>query len=279
LIREHGRYPIRGEKMPGPGPNTIQLVGIAYGIIFVIIGAFLWRSGRFSKAAKYALLIVTILLGFGIFSPMLPYMFGELVARADSRVGATLLGAVFGMALFFILTFLFGRHFCGYLCPIGAIQEIAYGVPAPKVRLPWKILPVIVRAVVFFLILGAGLGLSISVLQYFGIRQFFALTISTGFIVFSCLVVISIFFYRPFCRFICPLGAIFHIFATAARWKIRRTDACIECGKCEEACPTSEAGKEDTKGECYVCRRCMDACPVRGALVYGGKTRQDGTGR
>lgn len=261
--------------MPGPGPNTIQLVGIAYGILFVIIGAFLWRWGRFSKTVKYVLLLVTILLGFIIFSPMLPFMFGELVARADSRVGATLLGAAFGMILFFILTFLFGRHFCGYLCPVGAVQEVAYFVPVPKVRLPWKVFPMIVRAVVFLFILGAGLVYSLSILHYLGIRQFFTLTISVGFLVFSCLLIVSLFFYRPFCRFICPLGAIFQLFAIPARWKIRRTDACITCGKCESACPTSEAGRDDLKGECYLCRRCMEACPTKGELVYGGKKREE----
>jgi polyferredoxin len=253
------------------------MVGIAYGILFVIAGALLWRSGRFSRTVRYALLLVTILLGFAIFSPMLPYMFGELVARADSRVGATLLGATLGMVLFFLLTFLFGRHFCGYLCPVGAVQEVAYVVPVPKVRLPWKILPVIVRAVVFLLIIGAGLVYSISILSYVGIRQFFTLTLSAGFLVFSCLLIISVFFYRPFCRFICPLGAIFHVFAIPSRWKIRRTDACIECGKCENACPTSEAGREDTKGECYLCGRCMDTCPVKGTLIYAGKTSKEGT--
>lgn len=261
--------------MPGPGPNTIQVVGIAYGILFFIVGAFLWRAGRFSGTVRYALLLVTILLGFAIFSPMLPFMFGELVARADSRVGATLLGAAFGMVLFFLLTFLFGRHFCGYLCPIGAVQEVAYLVPIQKVRLPGKVFPVVVRAVVFLLILGAGLAFSLSILHYFGIRQFFMLTFSSGFLVFSCIMIVSIFFYRPFCRLICPLGAIFQVFATPARWKIRRTDACIECGKCEKVCPTGEAGREDTKGECYFCRRCMDVCPTKGALVYGGKKREE----
>jgi len=99
-----------------------------------------------------------------------------------------------------------------------------------------------------------------------------------GFVVFSCLVVVSLFFYRPFCRFVCPVGAIFQVVATPALWKIRRTDACIECGKCEKACPTSEAGKEDSKGECYLCQRCMDACPVAGALRYGGKPGRENTG-
>lgn len=262
--------------MPGPGPNTIQLAGIVYGILFVVIGAFLWKTGTFTKTVKYILLLVTILLGFAIFSPMLPHNFQQLVLRADGYVGFALMGAAVGMTVFFLLTFLLGRHFCGYLCPIGAVQELAHLVPAPKVKLPWKTGLSVIRGLIFIAILIAGLGFSISVLAFFGIQEFFRLIFSLGFLVFLTVIIISIFIYRPFCRLICPLGAIFQIVATPGRWKIRRTEACIECKKCEKACPTNEAGRDDRKGECYLCRRCLDSCPVEGALRYGGE-RKTGT--
>lgn len=262
--------------MPGPGPNTVQFVGIAYGILCVLIGAFLWKTGRFTKPVKYILLLVTILLGFAIFSPMLPHNFQQLILRAEGYVGFALMGAAVGMAVFFLLTFLFGRHFCGYLCPIGGIQELAHAVPAPKVKLPWKAALPMIRGLVFILFLIAGLGFSISILSFFGIQEFFRLIFSLGFLVFLTIIIISIFVYRPFCRLICPLGVLFQIFATPARWKIRRTDACIECKACEKACPTNEAGRTDRKGECYLCRRCLDTCPVEGALQYGGEI-QTGT--
>ncbi len=265
--------------MPGPGPNTIQLAGIAYGILFVVIGAFLWKTGRFTKTVKYIFLLVTTLLGFAIFSPMLPHNFQQLVLRADGYVGFALLGAAVGMTVFFLLTFLFGRHFCGYLCPIGAVQELAHLVPGPKVKLPWKAGLSVIRGLIFIGILIAGLGFSVSVLAFFGIQEFFRLIFSLGFLVFLALILISIVVYRPFCRLICPVGAIFAIVATPARWKIRRTDTCIECKKCERACPTSEAGRNDSKSECYLCRRCIDSCPVEGALQYGGEMHATTQGR
>jgi len=255
--------------MPGPGPNTTQLIGIAYGILFILIGAFLWRTGRFSKKVKYVLLMVTVLIGFVTFSPMLPHNFQQLILRSDTYVGFALMGAAAGMSVFFLLTFLFGRQFCGYLCPIGAVQELAYEAPTPKVRLPWKMGLSLIRGLVFILILGAGLGFSLSVLSFFGIEDFFRLTFSLGSLVFLVLIAISLFIYRPFCRLICPVAVIFPLFATPARWKIRRTDACIECRKCEKVCPTNEAKRGDLKGECYLCHRCIDKCPVEGALFYG----------
>ena len=51
-------------------------------------------------------------------------------------------------------------------------------------------------------------------------------------------------------------------------FKLQRTDAGIECKKCEKACPTDEAKRDDGKAECYLCGRCTDICPVAGALKY-----------
>lgn len=261
--------------MPGPGPSSIQLIGIAYGLLFTLVGAYLWRTGRFSRTVKYILLLVTILLGFVIFSPMLPFMFQELVISVGSSNGATLLSAAPGMGIFFLFALLFGRQFCGSLCPIGALQELVSLAPTPKVQLPWKVALMGIRGIVFCLIIVMGITFSIAILAFFGIRQFFTLTISAGFIIFLGLIALSLFVYRPFCRIICPLGALFQICATFARWKIRRTDACIECKKCENACPTNEAKRDDAKGECYLCRRCIDICPTEGALFYGGRVKTE----
>jgi len=222
------------------------------------------------------LLLAAVLMGFLFFSPMIPHNFQNLVlhARTGAGVGFALVGAAVGMTVFFLLAFLFGRHFCGYICPIGAVQELAYEVPTPKIRIPWKVALSVIRGLVFLLIIGAGLGLSLSVLGFFGITEFFRLTFSLGFTIFLLLIAIAIFIYRPFCRLICPVAVIFQLASTPARWKIRRTDACIACRKCEKACPTNEAGRDDGKGECYLCRQCIAACPVEGALRYGGSAGQ-----
>jgi len=82
------------------------------------------------------------------------------------------------------------------------------------------------------------------------------------------LLVVSLFFYRPFCRVVCPYGALLSLAGLASRFKLRRNPSCIECGKCEFACPTGEAGREDRKGECYLCGRCTEVCPVKGAITY-----------
>ena len=75
-------------------------------------------------------------------------------------------------------------------------------------------------------------------------------------------------FYRPFCRLICPYAVLLSLGTWKGVFKLQRTDACIECKKCEKACPTDEAKREDGKAECYLCGRCTDICPVAGSLKY-----------
>jgi Fe-S-cluster-containing hydrogenase component 2 len=70
----------------------------------------------------------------------------------------------------------------------------------------------------------------------------------------------STFIYRPFCRYICPFGAIASLVGRFSPFKIRRTDACLDCGICEKICPTLEAYRESNKGECYLCYRCIEFC-------------------
>lgn len=254
----------------GPGANPLQAIGLVYAVLLVVVAALLWRTGRFSRRVRYALLLLTVLLGFAIFSPMLPHQFQQLVLRAGTPIGAGLLGAVGAIGLLLLLGFLFGRHFCGYLCPVGAVQELVHLAPVPKVRTTRTRELSLVRGLVLLLVLGAGIGAGVAVLDLFGFADFFRLTLTAGFFAFAAVLAVSLFFYRPFCRLVCPLGVPFQLAAIPSRWQLRRTDACIACGRCERACPTGEAGPGGSKGECYLCRRCVEACNVPGALVYGG---------
>ena len=245
-----------------------KTVGFIYALVMIGVIAYLWYSGRWRQKIGWLLLIISAGLGFLIFSPVAPWQFQQLVLRDVQGLGAPLIVGVIGLSIVFLLTLIFGRFFCGYLCPVGTVQEIAYHAPVPKVTPRQKNMFVLIRAAFFIVFLLMAFLLSASLLSWFGIRDFFYLLLTAGTVVFIVLLLLSTTFYRPFCRLICPYGVLLSLSSWKSMFKLQRTDACIECKKCEKACPTDEAKRDDGKAECYLCGRCTEVCPVAGALMY-----------
>ncbi|HET6580708.1 MAG TPA: 4Fe-4S binding protein, partial [Methanoregula sp.] len=108
----------------------------------------------------------------------------------------------------------------------------------------------------------------IDLMSFTGLYDLFSLTVSAGFAIGLGILVVSLFLYRPVCRIICPFGVLFSLFAEFSWFRLRRSESCIRCRKCEKACPTRTAGPDDSKRECYLCGRCTGVCPVGTALTY-----------
>jgi ferredoxin-type protein NapH len=245
-----------------------KFIGFIYGLVMIFVIAYLWYSGRWKQKIGWLLLAISAFLGFLIFAPLAPYQFQQLVLRDVQGLGAPLIVGAVGLLIVFLLTFIFGRFFCGYICPVGTVQEIAYHAPVPKFTMKQKNAFMLIRVAFFVLFLVMAFLLSASLLALFGIRDFFYLTLTTASAVFIVLLLVSMTFYRPFCRLVCPYGALLALGAAKSLFRLQRTDACIECKKCEKACPTDVAKREDTKAECYLCGRCTAVCPTEGALRY-----------
>ncbi|MDD3933882.1 MAG: 4Fe-4S binding protein [Methanoculleus sp.] len=247
-----------------------KAVGFIYGLLAFAALAWLWYSGRFTRRRALPFLIVSALLGFLVFAPVFPYQLQMVVLGNAAALGSPLPMAIGGLLLFIVLALVLGRVICGQVCPAGAVQELMYLLPAKKRGRAESRVPVAVRAGVFVVFLAAGLGLSVNLLALIGLPAFFHLAVaSASFFVFLGIVLLSATVYRPFCRYVCPYGALLAPAASKALYRLRRTDACIGCRKCERACPTGEANPAAGLGECYLCGRCTEACPVDGALVYG----------
>jgi ferredoxin len=176
--------------------------------------------------------------------------------------------------------FLLRRAFCSHACPIGTISEWMGRLG----RRPRRVPPRLDRA----------LGL----LRYAALAAILFFTWRTGELVFRgydpCYALISrhgeditrwayvsagailagsVFVSLPFCRWFCPLAAVFHPFSYAGRVRIRRDPAaCSGCGACTGACPMEipvAARESVTDARCTACLECVAACPERerGALA------------
>jgi len=181
---------------------------------------------------------------------------------------------------------IFGRAFCGFACPLGGLQELAsklrfkskYKRSNPKnIRIP-KLYSKIIQYSFFviFLVVGIIWGLSVvQLLSPFGGFQLFSMPILPAVLIPSIflgvVLVLSFFYYRPYCQLLCPFGALVSVTSRFSLFKIRRTSDCNDCNLCEKICPTDESKAESVKDECYLCGRCIETCP-KDALKYCRKS-------
>jgi NosR/NirI family nitrous oxide reductase transcriptional regulator len=145
--------------------------------------------------------------------------------------------------LFFILpilfAFLFGRVFCSGVCPFGALQEL---VNIKNYRLSKSLttaLSVVPWLYLIFAVLYAVTRSTFIICRFDPFIGIFRQGGDFGMIIFGVLLLItSIFTGRPFCRFICPYGALLSLFSRVSIWKVQITkQLCISCELCHNACP------------------------------------------
>lgn len=203
---------------------------------------------------------------------------------------------------FLILTgTLFGRFVCGWLCPFGWFQELLYKIPRPGARKKWK--PDALSRhrwlkngktiVLFFLVawpvlsryrsgygipafcsylcpsgtLMAGIPL---LLKNQALRDRIGWLFGWKAFILLLIVVLSILIERPFCRYLCPLGALYGFFNRFSLYRVEIDDTlCTRCGICTQHCPMSVPIPFDGNGtECIRCGQCASVCP-QGAIHCG----------
>jgi ferredoxin-type protein NapH len=180
---------------------------------------------------------------------------------------------------------LVGRAGCGWLCPFGWIQELAYKLPVPKLRLPnrfnWTryiILAVLVVVIPFLTnepwfcklcpagSLEAGIPvalLSADIWEMIGAFYWLKIGILGGFAAWMSMT------RRPFCRWVCPLGALWAPFnkVSAVRLQVNE-DTCIQCNRCQQVCPVNVRVHENPNDSaCIRCLACMRKCPTHSISV------------
>ena len=201
---------------------------------------------------------------------------------------------VLGILLLFGLTL--GRTICGFLCPMGLIQELLHKIPTPKLKkgrvtrvlsyLKYVILAVFVVLIPLWYVsrhypvpafckyicpagtFEGAIGLlanpantdKFSMLNILFTRKFVIMVLLFG----AC-----VFIYRAFCRFLCPLGAIYGLFAklNLVGVKVEETK-CTHCGLCVGHCKMDVRRVGDH--ECIHCAGCVDVCPTAAISFQAG---------
>ena len=177
-----------------------------------------------------------------------------------------------------VLSILGNKLFCGWVCPVGALQEIVHRIPLPekfKVKLPFKVTNSI-RIGLFFLFLILLFAAGMSLYAYVNPFEFFHFGWQfLAILILAVVLVAALFIFRPFCYLICPLGLVTWIAEHVSLFKIRlNKDKCTKCNICIEKspCPTIPSildGKK-SRPDCHPCGRCIEVCPEK-ALKFGIK--------
>ena len=190
---------------------------------------------------------------------------------------------------FLLIGTLFGRLICSFLCPFGLFQELLFKIPTPKIYHTKKLRPITRKLSLLKYVILAVMCIALPIIFYFKdgfASPFFCMwicpegTIFAGWtlVIFNenlrsaigflfswktilaiAFILWSVFMFRPFCRFFCPLGAIYSFFNKKAVFGIKvDSTKCTHCNACVNSCKMDTLQINDR--ECISCGECKSKC-------------------
>ena len=245
--------------------------------------AALWRKTNTTQLLRHGVQLLAFLLFPGLFLTVFNALKDVIVALVTGTFAlSALTGSLITLAVVLGVTVLWGRFFCGYLCTFGALQELlafARKKLIPKVRrmpekadklLKYVKYGVLLAVVLLVWVLQLPVDSTLSPWGVFGALLSGNLTVmgetvpTIGFGLLLGVLILSFFVERAFCRYFCPLGALFTPLSAGRLFRIRRLEtACTGCQQCTRTCAMGVTVHEDDfvrSGECIDCMRCMAVC-------------------
>ena len=254
-------------------------------IAYVALVPLLLFATRGRRAIRYLVLLASLVF-FGFLQWSCPRPEGLfdfiLIGPWDPNEK---LPPIIKLSVVIIGALLFGRYYCGYICPPGAVQELLHRSQT-AIRVPPKA-DRILRYGKFVMLAAAillPLLFGVRVMKHVGpFRVIFNLDGETHLIVLLGVVLLaSVFIGRPYCRYLCPIGALLGLvqkFASLVKVRIRKDATCNACQQAQSVCPTLAVACSKPKSDCTLnindveCVSCMECLPVckTGCLQYGGR--------
>ncbi|WP_432736586.1 4Fe-4S binding protein [Maridesulfovibrio sp. FT414] len=196
--------------------------------------------------------------------------------------GLTIFIAVLAMSL------IMRKGFCGYICPVGFIHNLLNKIGrriGKTIRIRGKLefallIPKYIAMTFFVYTVFVKMGgreLEAFIRSPYNftaearMMMFFSNPSLTAALIIGALPVLGLFIPYFWCRFLCPYGALLGVIAKASPVAVKRDkESCINCGKCNKACPGGiEVDRKETvnSAECIGCTQCINACPVDGCIT------------
>lgn len=240
-----------GHKLPvmtEPPPRTFWLEQLDLAVLVAVLALAAWLALRRRSRRELVWLGIFSVLYFGFWRKGCICAIGSIQniaqALADPNYAVPVTALVFGLVPL-AAALLFGRVFCSSVCPHGALQDLVLLKPVrvPEwLEHPLRLLPYVYLglAIVF-----AATGGGYIICQYDPFVPIFrlggsALMVGLG----VALLLMGVFVGRPYCRYLCPYGAVLGLASCVSKWRVRITpDKCTQCRLCEQSCPFGAINK------------------------------------
>lgn len=193
-------------------------------------------------------------------------------------------------------TMILGRFFCGWMCGFGSFTDFIYLIASKFTKKKFRVHPTVDKALkkvkyiilIILIIFAWSLNLtifnSLSPWDVFGMTaivgnlpdfKFVLSNLPIAFVFFALIIIGSMFIERFFCRYLCPMGAVFAISSILRIGKIKKPrDKCGNCRICTNHCPMGISLYETdivSSTECIDCMKCISVCPRKNTAYTVGK--------
>ncbi len=239
------------------------------------------HSSRIRTLIQATLFLGALTLPTAIFHMICPMGGIATLTRLFSQglfIPKTGLANIILLAAVLITTLVAGPVFCGWLCPLGSIQDWVNAL-ARKMKIPQakiahrldrllKVTKYLVLALILFATAKSFNLVFIKADPYYALMHFFTGEVAPlALVILLATLLIALFIQRPWCRYLCPMGAILSPLGKISKLKVKRpSDACISCGACSKTCPVGLDPSAEpwlSQSSCIRCGLCETSCPPK----------------